>query len=180
LPVQLVDRFRLSPSKSGNYSHGYCSSVQCRKKKIRQAMYAALALARCRAGERWPVRSSSRRRRASRRRHCGRIRSSGGPWCGKYEVWARWCRRHPLDSGDDAGAGRADHSAARRTVKPDSVILELTNPQLEQEAAGRRAETAGSEATQRTCAFQVRNDFLQQKSSAASIQPSSQGQDQAR
>ena len=56
------------------------------------------------------------------------------------------------------------------TVKADSVILELTNPQLEQELRDAELKLQAAEATLANLRVQVQNDFLQQKSSAASIQ----------
>lgn len=57
-----------------------------------------------------------------------------------------------------------------RPVKPDSVILELTNPQLEQELQDAELKLKASEATLANLRVQVQNDFLQQKAAAANIE----------
>ena len=56
------------------------------------------------------------------------------------------------------------------TVKPDSVILELTNPQLDQELQDAELKLKAAEATLANLRVQVQNDYLQQKSVAASVE----------
>jgi HlyD family secretion protein len=55
------------------------------------------------------------------------------------------------------------------TVKPDSIILELSNPQLDQELQDAELKLKASEATLANLRVQVQNDFLQQKASTAAI-----------
>jgi len=54
-------------------------------------------------------------------------------------------------------------------VKPDSVILELTNPQLEQELEDAELKVKSAEASLQNLRVQVQNDFLQQKATAADV-----------
>jgi len=56
------------------------------------------------------------------------------------------------------------------TVQADSVILELTNPQLEQELRDAELKLQASEASLANLRVQLRNDDLQQQASAASIE----------
>jgi HlyD family secretion protein len=54
-------------------------------------------------------------------------------------------------------------------VKRESVILELTNPQLEQELQDAELKVKSAEASQQNLRVQVQNDFLQQKAVAADV-----------
>src|SRR5262245_53002610 len=55
-------------------------------------------------------------------------------------------------------------------VKPDSVILELTNPQLEQELEEARLKVRAAEAALQNLRVQTRNEYLAQKATAASVE----------
>jgi HlyD family secretion protein len=55
-------------------------------------------------------------------------------------------------------------------VKPDSVILELTNPQLQQELLNAELALKGAEASLANLRVQLQNDLLQQRATAASIE----------
>jgi len=55
------------------------------------------------------------------------------------------------------------------TVTAGAVILELTNPQLEQELQEAELKVKGAEATLANLRVQLQNDLLQQRASAASI-----------
>jgi HlyD family secretion protein len=55
-------------------------------------------------------------------------------------------------------------------VTPDSVILELSNPQLDQEAEEARLKVQATEASLANLRVQMQNDLLQQKATAASIE----------
>jgi HlyD family secretion protein len=55
-------------------------------------------------------------------------------------------------------------------VKPDSVILELSNPQLEQELVNAELQLQSAEASLANLRVQVQNDLLSQRASAASIE----------
>ena len=55
------------------------------------------------------------------------------------------------------------------TVTAGAVILELTNPQLEQELQDAELKVKGAEATLANLRVQLQNDLLQQRASAASI-----------
>ena len=55
------------------------------------------------------------------------------------------------------------------TVTPDSIILELSNPQLDQELQDAELKQKASEATLANLRVQVQNDFLTQKASTAAI-----------
>jgi len=55
-------------------------------------------------------------------------------------------------------------------VRPDSVILELSNPQLEQEALNARLALQSAEAALENLRVQLQNDLLTQQSQVASIE----------
>jgi HlyD family secretion protein len=67
--------------------------------------------------------------------------------------------------------GRVDKIVLRpgTRVTANSVILELTNPQLEQELQDAELKVKGAEASLANLRVQLQNDLLQQKASAASI-----------
>src|SRR3984893_6357701 len=54
-------------------------------------------------------------------------------------------------------------------VKADNVILELVNPQLDQELQDAELKVEAADASLENLRVQVQNDYLQQKASAASI-----------
>ncbi len=54
-------------------------------------------------------------------------------------------------------------------VKADSIILELSNPELEQEVQDARLKVQASEAALANLRVQVQNDLLQQRATTASI-----------
>jgi HlyD family secretion protein len=56
------------------------------------------------------------------------------------------------------------------SVKAHDVILELTNPQLEQELHDVELKVKGAEATQASLRVQLQNDQLQQRASSATIE----------
>jgi HlyD family secretion protein len=56
------------------------------------------------------------------------------------------------------------------TVKAESVILELTNPQLEQELQDAQLKVKAQEASLASLKVQLQNDQLQQRASAATIE----------
>jgi HlyD family secretion protein len=56
------------------------------------------------------------------------------------------------------------------SVKADSVILVLTNPQLEQELHDAELKLRAAEATQASLRVQLQNDQLQQRASSATIE----------
>ncbi|PWT85537.1 MAG: RND transporter [Blastocatellia bacterium] len=68
--------------------------------------------------------------------------------------------------------GRVDKIILRpgTQVKADSVILELSNPQLEQELRDAELKLSGAEASLANLQVQVKNDELQQRASAASVE----------
>ena len=68
--------------------------------------------------------------------------------------------------------GRVDQILLRPgvTVEPDSIILQLSNPQLQQELQDAELKLQASEATLANLRVQVQNDYLTQKASAASIE----------
>jgi HlyD family secretion protein len=55
-------------------------------------------------------------------------------------------------------------------VRPDSVILELTNPQVEQEALNARLALQSAEAALENLRVQLQNDLLTQQAQVASIE----------
>lgn len=55
-------------------------------------------------------------------------------------------------------------------VKPDSVILELSNPQLQQEVQDAELKLKGAEAGLANLRVQLQNDLLQQRAASASIE----------
>jgi HlyD family secretion protein len=55
-------------------------------------------------------------------------------------------------------------------VKPDSVILEMSNPQLEQELVNAELQLQSAEASLANLRVQVQNDLLNQRATAASIE----------
>jgi HlyD family secretion protein len=56
------------------------------------------------------------------------------------------------------------------TVRPDSVILELSNPQVEQEALNARLALQAAEASLENLRVQLQNDLLTQQAQVASIE----------
>jgi HlyD family secretion protein len=68
--------------------------------------------------------------------------------------------------------GRVDRIVLRpgTPVGPDSVILELSNPELEQELADAQLKVKAAEASLANLRVQLKNDELQQRASAASIE----------
>jgi HlyD family secretion protein len=55
-------------------------------------------------------------------------------------------------------------------VKPDSVILELSNPQLEQELKAAELQLQSAEASLANLRVQVQNELLSQRATAASVE----------
>jgi HlyD family secretion protein len=55
-------------------------------------------------------------------------------------------------------------------VKSDTIILELTNPELEQELVESKLKLDAAEASLENLRVQTDNDYLQQKSTAASVE----------
>jgi HlyD family secretion protein len=55
-------------------------------------------------------------------------------------------------------------------VKADSIILELTNPQLEQELEDAELKVKSAEASQANLRVQLQNDQLQQRAAAATVE----------
>ena len=68
--------------------------------------------------------------------------------------------------------GRVDRILLRpgTTVKADNVILELSNPQLEQEAQDAELKVQSAEAFMANLRVQMQNDLLQQKAASAGIE----------
>src|SRR5947199_4082489 len=68
--------------------------------------------------------------------------------------------------------GRVENIRLRpgTSVKPDSIILELTNPTLEQELQDAELKLQSADASLANLRVQVQNDLLQQRASTASIQ----------
>lgn len=54
-------------------------------------------------------------------------------------------------------------------VRPDSVILELVNPQLEQELLDAQLKVKAAEAGLKMLEVQIRNEYLQQQATAANV-----------
>lgn len=67
--------------------------------------------------------------------------------------------------------GRVDRIILRPgvTVTPDTVILELSNEQLQQELQDAELKLKASEASLANLRVQVQNDYLQQKATAANV-----------
>jgi len=68
--------------------------------------------------------------------------------------------------------GRVERIVLRpgATVRPDSIILELSNPQVEQEALNARLALQSAEAALENLRVQLQNDLLTQQSQMASIE----------
>jgi len=68
--------------------------------------------------------------------------------------------------------GRVERIVLRpgAVVRPDSIILELSNPQLEQEALNARLALQSAEAALENLRVQLQNDLLTQQSQVASIE----------
>src|SRR5215470_12642817 len=62
------------------------------------------------------------------------------------------------------------HLRPGTAVMPESVILELSNPQLDQEVEEARLKLQAAEASLANLRVQMQNDLLQQKATAASIE----------
>src|SRR5947207_14306009 len=68
--------------------------------------------------------------------------------------------------------GRVERIVLRpgAAVRPDSIILELSNPQVEQEALNARLALQSAEAALENLRVQLQNDLLTQQSQVASIE----------
>jgi HlyD family secretion protein len=68
--------------------------------------------------------------------------------------------------------GRVERIVLRpgASVRPDSIILELSNPQVEQEALNARLALQSAEAALENLRVQLQNDLLTQESQVASIE----------
>jgi len=68
--------------------------------------------------------------------------------------------------------GRVDHILLRpgTPVTPDSVVLELINPQLDQERRDARLKQQAAEAALQNLRLQIENERLQQQSAAAALE----------
>jgi HlyD family secretion protein len=68
--------------------------------------------------------------------------------------------------------GRVERIVLRpgTSVKADSIILELTNPQLEQELEDAELKVKSAEASQANLRVQLQNDQLQQRAAAATVE----------
>ncbi len=68
--------------------------------------------------------------------------------------------------------GRVERIVLRpgATVRPDSIVLELSNPQVEQEALNARLALQSAEAALENLRVQLQNDLLTQQSQMASIE----------
>jgi HlyD family secretion protein len=68
--------------------------------------------------------------------------------------------------------GRVERIVLRpgASVRPDSIILELSNPQVEQEALNARLALQSAEAALENLRVQLQNDLLTQQSQVASIE----------
>src|SRR5277367_5496039 len=67
--------------------------------------------------------------------------------------------------------GRVDHIVLRpgATVKPDSIILELSNPELQRDTLDAEYQLKGAEADYANLKVQAQSDLLNQKATAASV-----------
>jgi HlyD family secretion protein len=67
--------------------------------------------------------------------------------------------------------GRVDHIVLRpgAIVKPDSIILELSNPELERDTLDAEYQLKGAEADYANLKVQAQSDLLNQKATAASV-----------
>ena len=68
-----------------------------------------------------------------------------------------------MDSGDDVRRRSSDRARPGTTVKADTVILELSNPQLEQELQDAELKLQAAEAALANLRVQMQNDLLQQQ-----------------
>jgi HlyD family secretion protein len=68
--------------------------------------------------------------------------------------------------------GRVERIGLRpgTSVKADSIILELTNPQLEQELEDAELKVKSAEASQANLRVQLQNDQLQQRAASATVE----------
>src|SRR5258705_12381308 len=68
--------------------------------------------------------------------------------------------------------GRVERTVLRpgATVRPDSIVLELSNPQVEQEALNARLALQSAEAALENLRVQLQNDLLTQQSHMARIE----------
>ena len=83
-----------------------------------------------------------------------------GPMVRQVRASARWCRKTSAGFRRRRGARREDLLRPGTTVKADSVILELTNPQLEQELQDAQLKLQAAEAALANLRVQLQNDLL--------------------
>ena len=97
------------------------------------------------ASSRSSSRASSPPHRPSSAPPSGWIPSNAGRCCGRCAAWARWCRstkpaarcRQPRRAASSASCLRPGAD-----VEPDTVVLELSDPQVQQTMSRRRAAVA--------------------------------------
>src|SRR4030095_10234214 len=113
----------------------------------------------------------SRQPRLSSERPACSIPSSAGRSSGRSAVSAPSAPKHPrwLPSRT---TGRVERIVLRpgAQVGPDSVILELSNPDVEQEALNARLALHSAEAALENLRVQLENDLLTQESQTAALQ----------
>ena len=74
-----------------------------------------------------------------------------------------------MDPGDDRGHGRADRGPGAE-VTPDTVVLELSNPELEQTALEAELQLKAAEARLTSRQAEVDSQLLTQRSALATVQ----------
>ena len=97
-------------------------------------------------------------------------RSSAGRWCARCAASGRSCRK------TFAGLRRTPKAASKKSsfgpgaqVKPDTVILELTSPELEQAAHDAESKAKAAEAELTTLRATLQRELLDQESTTAQV-----------
>jgi len=83
-----------------------------------------------------------------------------GTWCLKTIRW--------IPAQTDSRVDRIVNRPGA-IVKPDTIILELSNPELQRDALGRRISIESAEADSENLKVQVNSELMNQKAQAASV-----------
>ena len=124
-----------------------------------------------RRSSRWGSRGWSRRRRGSIATRSTSTRCSAARWCGRCAAPARWFRSRSAGSRPPpTGPSSGSSSRPGALVGPDTVILELSNPELEQSTLEARLNLEAAEARYSNRQVEVERELLNQRATLATTE----------